>query len=202
MKRIAAIVTAAGASRRFGPESKLHAPLDGLPLIERTLRALQALPLAEVLVVLAPGDETIRAIAARLGFETVENPDPAAGLGSSIACGARALSRATDGALLCLGDMPLAPAAAGSKLIARYEDCADGVVLVPVHGGRRGHPVLFDRAHFAALTALGGDRGARALLAGPAVVEVPVDDAGVLLDVDTPEDLAALAALEAGAPGG
>jgi molybdenum cofactor cytidylyltransferase len=199
VKRVAAIVTAAGASRRFGPASKLHAPLGGLPLLERTLRALQALPLAQVLVVLAPGDETSRAIAARLGFDTVENPEPAAGLGSSIACGARALSRTNDGTLLCLGDMPLAPAAAGARLIRRYEDCAGGVVLVPVHDGRRGHPVLFDRAHFATLAALGGDRGARALLTGPAVVEVPVDDAGVLLDVDTPADLAAL---ETGAPGG
>lgn len=194
MKRVAAIVTAAGASRRFGPASKLHAPLGGMALLERSLRALEVLPLVEVIVVVAPGDAPSRAIAARCGCRAVENPEPEAGLGRSIACGARALSADADAALLCLGDMPLAPAAAGGRLLARYEACAGGVVLVPVHAGRRGHPVIFDRAHFSALAALDGDRGARDLLAGTGLVEVPVADAGVLLDVDTPADLAAMEA--------
>jgi molybdenum cofactor cytidylyltransferase len=88
-----------------------------------------------------------------------------------------------------LGDMPLV----APDELAAIAAAVDGpeAVAVPVHAGRRGNPVGFGRAWFPRLAALTGDRGARALIAGAAVTEVPAGPE-VLLDCDTPEALAAL----------
>ena len=77
-------------------------------------------------------------------------------------------------------------------LVAAFEQAATDAICVPVHEGRRGHPVLFGSDHRDALSGLFGDRGARALLERhPArVIEVEVDSPGIFHDVDTPGDLA------------
>jgi len=198
VKRIAAVVAAAGYGRRFGAARKLQAMLDGRPVLAWTLEHVAALPLAARLVVVAPEDAAAAALARDAGAEVVVNPQPSLGLGASIAQGVRALPAGLDGVLVLLGDMPRLRAASAAAVLARFDTLADAAVVAPVYRGRRGHPVLFGAAHFAALRTLTGDRGARALLAGAAVTEVEVEDPGVLLDIDTPADLAA-ASLRAGA---
>ena len=183
------IVIAAGASRRFGPDDKLLADLDGRPLIARALDAYAALPAARKIAVTRP-DSKCPDICAAAGFAIIENPRADDGMGTSIAAGVAAASDAAF-ALIGLADMPhinpqTPPAlwqAAGSE----------NDIIVPLHEGRRGHPVLFGRAHFAALAALDGDSGGRAVIAAAEpVTELPVDDPGIHQDIDTLQDLAAL----------
>ncbi|HMM75608.1 MAG TPA: nucleotidyltransferase family protein [Gammaproteobacteria bacterium] len=191
MKRVAAIVAAAGYGRRYGAERKLAAILAGRPVLAWTLDALRELPLAQRVLVVAPGDETAAALARSAEASLAVNRDPAQGLGASIACGVRALSPDVDGVLIVLGDMPRVRPASIAVLLERLETLCDGAVVAPLHRGRRGHPVLFGAAHLPALAALTGDEGARAVLAGAQLTSVDVDDPGVLLDIDTPADLAA-----------
>lgn len=195
MKRVAAIVAAAGCGRRYGADRKLLATLDGRPILAWTLDFVGALPLAERLIVLAAEDAVGASLAERAGFRAVVNPEPAAGFGVSLARGVRALRADIDGALIVLGDMPRVRPASALALLARFSTLDASAVIVPVHRGRRGHPVLFGAAHFPALLNLAGDRGARAVLEAATVTRVEVDDPGILLDIDTPEDLAAASAL-------
>ncbi|MGE3772221.1 MAG: NTP transferase domain-containing protein [Gammaproteobacteria bacterium] len=196
MKRVAAVVTAAGYGRRYGSERKLAATLAGRPVLAWTLDNLRELPLARRILVVAPGDEAAAGLAQAAGMSLVVNRDPAQGLGASIACGVRALAPALDGVLVVLGDMPRVQGTSIAALLARFDTLPDSAVVAPVHRGRRGHPVLFGAAHFPALAALTGDEGARAVLAAAALTPVDVDDPGVLLDIDTPADL--VAAIEKG----
>jgi len=191
MKRVAAVVTAAGFSRRYGATSKLHALLDGEPLLSHVLRTVSRVPLAARLVVIAPDDAATSALVTAAGYTHTVNPDPAAGLGASIAAGIRGLPDGLDGAFIVLGDMPFAAEATYGALLAEFATRPAAAIVVPLCAGRRGHPVLFGATHFPALSVLGGDTGARALLRGNLVFEVDVTDAGVLTDIDTPEALAA-----------
>ena len=101
-----------------------------------------------------------------------------------------------DGALICLGDMPHVRPDTVRRIVAAFRPSEGADIRVPVHRGRRGHPVLFGRRLFGELRALTGDTGARALMETfqAHVVEVPVDDGGILKDYDTPEDFRGAAA--------
>lgn len=138
----------------------------------------------------------------------VHNPDFAAGLSTSLSRGLAALPEDTDGALVCLADMPQVTAAAIDRLIAAFDPLEGRAICLPTWGGRRGNPVLLARRYFAEVQAISGDVGARALIGEypEAVAEVAMDDlaqgSGVLDDVDTPEDLTALSAGGAGMPRG
>ena len=89
--------------------------------------------------------------------------------------------------LVALGDMPFVAPATLARLVGCATD--DSVIAAPRHAGERGHPVLFGRAHFDALTRLDGDRGAAALLREHPVRWVDVDDPGIVKDIDRPSDL-------------
>lgn len=190
MKRVGAVVTAAGLGRRYGSARKLEALLDGRPLLDWTLELVCALPLAARVVVLAPDDAATAARVRAAGATVAVNPQPSAGLGASLACGVAALPDALDGVLVLLGDMPRVRASTCRALLDAFESVPPTAALVPVHAGTRGHPVLFGAAHRPALAALTGDVGARRVLAAADVVPIAVDDPGILLDVDTPADLA------------
>ncbi len=96
-----------------------------------------------------------------------------------------------DGAVICLGDMPLVDAALLDRLIAAFAPDRGALVAAPVSDGRRGNPVLWSRRLFSELLTLEGDTGARQLIDRHAelVAEVPVDGSGAFLDIDTPEAL-------------
>ena len=197
--RVMAIVLAAGSSSRFG-SPKLLAPLAGRPLLQHALDALAAAAVDDVAVVL--GDEqaeVVRAIAWR-GERRVVNERPGDGLSSSLRAGldAAAEDAGVEAVLVVLGDQPtLRPetirrvveaAEASPALFVRARHAVDGAP----------NPVLVRRAAWAAAAGLSGDRGLGPLLAErpELVLDVPVD--GASPDVDTPGDLAALEASEAG----
>jgi molybdenum cofactor cytidylyltransferase len=194
---IAAIVLAAGSSRRFGSDKLLH-PLTRkeatLPLAAHSLLPwLEAF--AQVTVVVRPGSEAFRdAIAASLGASTpaalrwIVCEDAGQGMAASLACGVRANRDAT-GWLIGLADMPALPLPAIAGVRNALLDGAD--LSAASCNDRRGHPVGFASRYYQELLALGGDAGARHLLERDAsnLVRVQVDDGGIFADIDTPADL-------------
>lgn len=182
---VGALVLAAGLGRRMGA-SKLTLMLDGRPVIAHTLGAVAAAGLPSLLV--TGGHEG--AVRAAIGSTpSVFAPDHARGLSASLRAGLAAAPEDWRAALVVLGDMPFVCATTLRALAAALRNGAGAVV--PVHQGRRGNPVGFGRVHWPALMALDGDRGARALLDSLSVVDVTVHDAGVLRDLDRPEDFPA-----------
>jgi molybdenum cofactor cytidylyltransferase len=121
----------------------------------------------------------------------VHNPEPAAGLSGSLRLGIAALGEQVDGAIVCLGDMPWVRAEHIAALIAAFDASPARLICVPTWDRKRGNPVLWPARYFSEIASLDGDRGARSLLDAHAaeVCFVAVGDAGVTLDVDTPEAL-------------
>jgi molybdenum cofactor cytidylyltransferase len=193
--RCDAVILAAGAGRRFGGR-KLLAAFEGRPLAAGALDAAFAAPVRRVLLI-TDGDPELAAFArghaGALGreadLEIVVAADAAEGMGASLRAGIEALTADSDGAFVFLGDMPRVPPGLTLDLARALRPGVDAVA--PCFAGRRGHPVLFGRACYPALRSLGGDVGAREVLAalGERLALVDDPDDGVLFDVDRPEDL-------------
>jgi molybdenum cofactor cytidylyltransferase len=190
-RRIAAVILAAGRGARFGAEeNKLLAPLNGELILRRVVRTALASRASGVVVVTGHRRQEIEAALAGLDVICVHNPDFASGLASSLRTGLAAAA-GEDGALIMLGDMPGVEPAILDALIAAFEKAPGCPAVVPAYRGARGNPVLLSRAIVPRLGALRGDEGARGLLRSmEGVIELPLDDARILADVDTPADLA------------
>ena len=124
---------------------------------------------------------------ARPSGRVVFNPDYERGMITSIQTGIRALPDGVEGGMLFLVDHPLVRPETIDKLVDSF---CPGSIIVPVFEGRRGHPVLFSADTFPEILALPADQGANIVLRRDPgrVIEAVVSDAGVLRDVDTPED--------------
>ncbi|MBU6510872.1 MAG: nucleotidyltransferase family protein [Betaproteobacteria bacterium] len=190
---IQGIVLAAGRSRRFGTD-KRRANLDGQPLLLRTVqRWLEARDevLDQLLVVLREPDAQEQELAAQLrelGVPSTFCAESGLGMAHSLAWGVLQTPRA-DGWLIGLGDMPsLQPA----SIRAVAHALRPGGIVLPTHGGLRGHPVGFGRDFAQELLALRGDSGARSVLQAHrhALQWLELEDPGLLLDVDEPGHLA------------
>lgn len=195
---VAVIVLAAGLGSRFGATPKLLAELDGAPLVRRVAKAAAASRAGPVIVVLGRAGKAVRGALAGLPVRLVENPDYAQGLATSLKAGFAALPVEAAGVIVCLGDMPLLGPDILDALVDAFEETPHAAAIVPVHGGRRGNPVLLSRRLAPEIARLEGDRGAGPLLAARGDVrELAWGDDRVLVDVDTPEALAALNARRA-----
>jgi molybdenum cofactor cytidylyltransferase len=178
----AAIVLAAGAGTRFGG-GKLSAPLAGVPLIHHAIRAARAAPVAQVVVVASAGLD----IGVWPGAPCVVRATIASeALSASLQTGLAALDE-IDGAFVFLGDMPRVPHHIADQLAKAL---GDNYAAVPFHDGRAGHPVLLSARSFADVATITGDRGAGQLLKGRKdVARIDCDDPGILLDIDTRQDI-------------
>ena len=188
MTRPSGILLAAGAGRRFGG-AKLLAPLpDGTPVGVASCRALVAV-LPRTVAVVRPGDDELAAALAGTGAAVVRCARADEGMGASLACGVAATGDA-GGWVVALADMPWIAPATIRRVVEAL--AAGASIAAPFHRGGRGHPVGFSSGHRAALAALGGDEGAKHLLAARSadIVRIDVDDPGALRDVDRPSDLA------------
>ena len=191
-RSIGVIVLAAGEGSRFrqvagADKDKLLADCTGRDgavrsVIEHTLVNLPA-SLGKRVLVTTEARPQARRMAQAYGCEVVLIEST--GMGDSIAAGVAACPD-EDGWLIVLGDMPFILPSSIARVVSAI---ADDAVSVPVQGGEFGHPVGFGRSFASGLLALSGDRGARPLFKQGRVVEVPVDDPGVLWDIDVPEAL-------------
>ena len=192
-RNVAAIVLAAGRSTRMGGPNKLLAELDGKKLVRIVTEQALASKASEVIVVTGHQADLVEQALSGLNVKFVRNPDFAGGLASSVKSGIAAVSAKADGAIVCLGDMPLIDAKLIDRLIEAFEPDRGHLIAVPVSDGKRGNPVLWSRRFFKELMTLDGDVGARYLIAkhAEAVAEVLVEGDGPFLDIDTPQALEA-----------
>ncbi len=191
-RQIAAIVLAAGKSSRSGDSHKLLAKVGENTVIEATIQNARLSGIQDLFLVTGSNHERIAATVANSETHLVHNENFVAGMGSSLAAGIVALPPEIDYAFVCLGDMPFIRASTFKTLKAEAKRCSERAILIPTFNGKRGHPVLWSRAFFTALSGLTGDVGGKRLLEehSDAAVEIPVDDPGILIDLDTPELLA------------
>ncbi len=190
---------AAGQSSRFraaggASATKLVEKLRGKPIVRMAAEAALASKGCPVVVVTGHARTPVEAALAGLGVEIAFNPEFSTGLASSLKAGIFAMPPDVAGALVLLGDMPWVEARLIDALIDAFLASEGALAAAPKRGGRRGNPVLLGRGLFQAAMRLEGDEGARRLirsLGAGELIEVEAADAGVIVDIDTPEDLAA-----------
>ena len=180
--RAAAVLLAAGESRRFGTDKRLHR-LDGTPMVLRTAERY-AETFSKLFVVLKEDDEAVARLVEPLDPTIVIAHDAAQGMGRSLAAG---IAAAADHpfVFIALADMPFAQAATLRELL---ELAAPGCIVRPLYKGTPGHPVGFAEEYFESLRQLEGDQGAREVIRchSRSLVQLWTNDAGVVRDVDRP----------------
>lgn len=181
---IAAIVLAAGLSRRMG-SAKLLLPLGGRPLLSYAVSAACDSTADAVYVVV--GDEADRLTSALAAgrFEPVRNSHPNEGMASSLRTGISAVPQGYTGVLILLGDQPLVRVADVDRVLAQARQHPDHIVAA-YYGKTRGHPVYLPRSLFNEVAAISGDQGARVVFARhpDRIVRVAMPHADTALDVD------------------
>lgn len=184
---VVALVLAAGRGTRFGADKRLATLADGRSMLAHSVARARAV-FDDVRVVLREGERG-EDFGLPAGCRVIVSPDAALGLGHSLVAGGRSLgdSHAQAVAIL-LGDMPWIELATLRRLA---EASSVSRIVLPRHAGQQGHPVIFGRDFWPALGQLTGDEGARAVVRAQrdCCVEVEVEDAGVLRDVDTLQGL-------------
>jgi len=183
-----AVVPAAGLSSRMG-RPKLGLPLGSSTVLARTVTALRDGGTAVVLVVVGPHVPELIPIAEAAGALALRLAWPTADMRETVQAGLRRLAEtyhpATDDEwFLAPGDCP----AFSAVTVRRMSAVPGGAVVLPTVAGRRGHPVRFTWRHAAGVLALPPGTGIDAFVRGQPFVELPVDDPGVVCDVDTPAD--------------
>ncbi len=193
MSNIAVIILAAGQSVRFGPENKLLHLIDTDPVILHTAKVALSAGAEEVIVVAGHDAEAIEDALNGTAVQVVRNATPQAGMGTSLAAGTNAIRSLPDAVMIMLGDMPMVKPETLQQIVSEFSPDSGHDIVVPVHDGRRGHPVLFGATYMPKLCAQTGDTGARAILRDhpERVRAVNVDDPGTLYDIDTQNDLIA-----------
>ena len=177
-------------SRFGGPLHKLEQPFDGSTVLGATLRHAIESQLPVVVVTTAALAPLVGSLLATRDILVLSAGEAARGMGYSIAAGVAERSGAS-GWLVLPADMPLVKP---GSLLAVASALEQHPVVFAQHRGRRGHPVGFAAELYSELILLDGDEGARRLVARYPAHGEELDDPGVLLDVDTPADLAALLA--------
>lgn len=189
--KVAVLLLAAGTSRRMEGEHKLLRPLEGTPLVARAALRLEGAG-DLVLVTGHRGEEIERAVrdAGARPAAVVRNEAYDEGIGASIRTGMSAVDAEADAVVVALADMPGIDRVIVERLVAAYDpDSGRAICRAVAPGSAAGHPVLFGRRFFEALSALTGDRGARDLLVENAHLVANLETtAREATDLDTVED--------------
>ena len=180
---------------------KLALPLRGRTVLEHVITALRDGGAQHVLVVTGPHASGLNPLAKSAGADVHAIAETTPDMRTTIEHGLRWLEerrapQAADAFLLAPGDHPAFNADLVRRLCEAYLDSRRRSIVVPVHAGRRGHPVLIAWKHVPGIMAMAPDRGVDAYLREHVaeVQELPVDESGVLINLDAPADYAALLA--------
>lgn len=192
--RVGAVLLAAGEGSRLGSVPKCLLRLQGVPLINRHLIALSGGGIDEVVVVTGYHHADIEPAVETFPVTVVRNPNPEAGQQSSVRLGLETLGTKFDLILVVLADQPLLGSAELTELIAAFKRRPPGAAIVyPEVKGQRGNPVVFSGEVIADLLATNQKIGCRKFIDdNPLLVHKHLtDNDRFILDIDTPEDLAA-----------
>lgn len=191
-EKIAAVILAAGASIRMG-QPKLLMPWNGKPILHYAVSTALESGLSPVLVITGKYHDELAAALYSYPVTLVHNTDWLDGQSTSVRRAILSLPKLISAVIFLLGDQPKIPAAAIQALVGYYiKSNPRPSILAPVVNGRRANPVLFDRSVFPDLLKLEGDAGARQVFAKHPPVTIEMNEPGLLFDVDSPEDYAAL----------
>lgn len=185
----AAIVLSAGKSERMGGQPKALLPFKGKTFLEHVLTCIEKAGIANIVVVV--GHHRSEIAAAFQLPSLVFNPNYEQGMSTSVQAGIRALPEGVDAAGVFLVDQPLIDP---ETILAVSSKVRRGRIALPVHESRRGHPVFFAADLFAEILGLRPDEGLNVVVRRDPhrIIEVPVQNPGILHDVDTPEQFANL----------
>jgi len=190
---IVAIVLSAGESSRMG-KPKALLPIDGVRFIERIVTALKATRVEEIIAVLGHNAEEMRQKINDLPVKIIVNPHYKQAQLSSLIAAIRSIeagenARSVDAILVHLVDHPYINPDLVNLMIDRFYETKK-LIVVPRYEGQRGHPVIFSRRLFDELLAAPVDQGAKPVVHGHRedTLEIDTDDAGVTVDIDTPEE--------------
>jgi len=190
---VVGVVLAAGTSSRFGETNKLLAEWADAPLVSHAVNTLLQSVVDEVVVVVGDDSERVRTAVSDFEVTVVHNDEYATGQATSVRRGITAArNHGADAVVFALGDMPTVNTESLDVLVDAYR-AGVGDALAAAYDGARGNPVLFGPRHFEALADTTGGTGGREILLeddGSALVET--GDRGVLVDIDSPDDMAAL----------
>ncbi|XOV89432.1 MAG: NTP transferase domain-containing protein [Pseudomonadota bacterium] len=196
MSGIGGIVLAAGSSRRFGDDKRKQKLATGKSVIEQSILTAAA-ALDQVMVVLRFGDQSyLEELRSTINLPNVtyfRAPDSARGMAHSLSNAIHQV-KDWDGAVVLLADMPFLQPGTIHQVVSTWEKHRQNdPIVMPEIDGKVGHPVLFPKAYFAEIEQLEGDRGARPVIEEheQKVITLVVEDRGILLDIDRPEDIRA-----------
>ncbi len=185
MSHIAATLLAAGQSKRMGCSKQLLS-LSGKPLIRHCLDTLLEAGLQDIIVVLGPTGQEVEPVIFDLPVSLVWNSVQKSDMADSVRIALGALAEDVDGVLVCLGDHPLVKAATIKKIITYFETHPDKIII-PVFNGKKGHPPLFPRSVIEEIYTLPTLRDI-VHRDTERIALLDINDSGVTVDVDTPED--------------
>lgn len=187
--RIGAVILAAGTSSRMG-EAKQLLRLGATTLLDQVTENVRSSRVDEIVVVLGHEAETIKQTIATKKLKIVVNESYRQGMGTSLRAGLSALPSEVDAALIVLADQPFVRSATFDQIIDHYQQ-SNAQIVIPIYKGFRGNPVLLDRSVFPEVMALTGDIGCRAIFGNhlEGIAKVPVEDIGILLDLDSKDDV-------------
>ena len=191
-RKIAALVLAAGRSRRMAPLNKLLVPDEkGMPMVVRVVENVLASRARPVIVLTGHEHDRVEAALAGRPIHIAHAEDYAAGLSASLKAGLAALPPDIEGVVVCLGDMPLVSGAMIDRLMANFDPEEGRAIVMPTFRGKQGNPMLWSREFLPEMMQITGDVGARHLAGAHAdrVAEVEMADDAVLRDFDTSEAL-------------
>jgi len=192
---IAAVVMAAGRSRRMAPHNKLLVgDKVGKPMIARVVDNVLSSNARPILVVTGHQAEQVEHALGGRPVRYVHAADYAEGLSASLKAGIAAVPPECAAAVVCLGDMPLVTGRMIDRLLSMYDPEEGRLIVLPTFRGKQGNPMLWDKRFFPEILQITGDSGARFLVGKHAefVCEVEMADDAVLRDFDTTDSLATL----------
>jgi molybdenum cofactor cytidylyltransferase len=185
---ISGILLAAGDSKRMGKPKQLL-PYNGLTFVDSILNKFSEIGCEPIITILGATAELICEKTKVHKFQCFRNPNPEEGQLSSLQIAVAHLPEDSEGFIMALVDHPMVKLDTYQKLFEMAKE-NPGNIIVPEFYGQKGHPVYFGRTFFDSILHLPLNDGARVVLReNPAdVMYLPVDDEGILKDIDTLED--------------
>lgn len=193
MQHVAAVILAAGSGSRLGGTAKALIRIDGMPLVQRLIVAVQGAGIPDLLVVTGHYHDAIAQVVAPTGVRVVRNPDAVKGQAGSVRLGLQHTDRQAGAVMVVLCDQPLLTSGDLVALVDAFGRRASGKFVVPrVNGRGRGNPVMVSRNAVQAILASATYVACRDYMdAHPALVSyLDTGNDHYAIDIDVPQDLA------------